>query len=227
LCAANLRIWPSSIKKEGKIVNTFSLGGDRISAVTTNEQGIASFGWIPVECKDGMLIEIRHDDYYYPEIVFTKPGDKGELTARLVRKVRVSGRVTFADGKPAGGILIQAEGRGGTRHRYSAQARTRPDTQDRPVAGATVQVKCDTDSGHYEFIAVADSAGRFTVRGWQGKIRFEVRGRDGQIGRSEVTENDRTVKIVTGIPGQDMPATSIENLKHIAFAFHQHYEKQK
>jgi len=385
----NARIWPSSIKKEGKIVNTFSLGGDRISAATTNEQGIASFGWLPVEYKGGMLFKIHHDDYSCPELVFSKPGDKGEQTARLVRNASVSGKVAFADGKPAGGILVQAEGRG-KHHRYSGQARTRPDgsyqmkvhpdqsyifavvdekwaapshnkitlqeneqrddldfqlsqgtlihgkittgadrrpgigegailnqfagepapdqrfrgpwlshvrrlsvarwthtdqqgrysfrvgpgyyelslgvslsaavrpipitvvaekeivrnehtgekakgtlratvvdTQDQPVAGATVQVKCDTDSGHYEFIAVADSAGRFTVRGWQGKIRFEVRGRDGQIGRSEATENDRTVKIVMGVAGRDLPATSIENLKHIAYAFHQYHQKQK
>ena len=65
-----------------------------------------------------------------------------ELTVRVYRPVRVSGRVTFPDGSPAPGIVVEATKAVGPladRSRLGpGQDRRRRDLCDGPAAGAVV-----------------------------------------------------------------------------------------
>jgi hypothetical protein len=81
---------------------------------TSNAQGHAIFDWIPTDL-DRIEFSIQSDDYEAPknpQFRIENGGDPRHLTVRLLRKSLLSGRVTFPDGKPALGILVQAEGMG-------------------------------------------------------------------------------------------------------------------
>lgn len=112
---------PWTIKKPGKLsrVNLGgSLFGDQSFFGTTNTKGIAIFDWFPLHFERGTAFLNRSNDIYHlPKPPRLGPqGTENELTARLLRNVKVTGKVYLPNGKPAGGILIQAEGRGGSNH---------------------------------------------------------------------------------------------------------------
>src|SRR5262249_39718327 len=50
-----------------------------------------------------------------------------DLEMQLLRATKISGMVRTADGKPAAGIVLQAEGRGDTNHYFRDLARTNAD----------------------------------------------------------------------------------------------------
>lgn len=100
-----------------------NLSGSALAGVVTDEAGIATFDWLPSTAASapkeefGVTFLAQSDDYDWPDPPNAIPYDQNdELTARVLRNGIISGKVTFADGKPAGGIRVEAEGRGETVH---------------------------------------------------------------------------------------------------------------
>ncbi len=122
-----VRFTPWYITKAGK-VDDVNLSGGTVATVRTDADGIATFDWIPKELEDNVPFVIRGKRYHCPQSPLLKAsGDDVELTARLFRNTRISGKMLLPDEKPAAGILIQAEGRGDTNHYCRTQARTSSD----------------------------------------------------------------------------------------------------
>ena len=105
----SVELW--TIKKKGKDLLRFS---ETALAATTDAHGRATFDWIPADL-DRIEFVAQSDEYVTPA---TSPfrieegGDPRHLTARVLRKSQFSGRVTYPDGRPAAGIIVQAEGIG-------------------------------------------------------------------------------------------------------------------
>ena len=67
-------------------------------------------------------------EYSCPESPVYRSGDGGKvLEARLLRSTRIAGIVRHADGRPAAGILIRAEGHAATNHYCRMHTRTADD----------------------------------------------------------------------------------------------------
>ncbi len=112
VAGVKVELWTLS-KKGKKGRNALTLLGVRPSA-TSDEQGRAVFDFLPVD-PDGLEFCVRSDDYAIPitpRFRIQDGGDPRHLTAQLLRKSELRGRVTHADGRPAAGILIQVEGMG-------------------------------------------------------------------------------------------------------------------
>ncbi|HTU93280.1 MAG TPA: sigma-70 family RNA polymerase sigma factor [Gemmataceae bacterium] len=120
---------PWSIQKKGKLHYVNLSGGLLRSVVAhTDERGVAVFDWLPRQIVDGATILNRNFAYHLPDSPHFDPSrPDAPLVARLFRNVAITGKVTRPDGKPAGGILLQAEGRGNTNHYCRELARTRAD----------------------------------------------------------------------------------------------------
>lgn len=130
---AGQMLCPWTIRKPGKLsdVNlSGSLTPDAIAERRSDADGMVLFDWIPSDLAGGITFLSRTDDYSLPDPPTLQPGDiekDAVLTARLLRNAKVTGKITLPDGRPAPGILLQAEGRGATNHYCRRHARTRPD----------------------------------------------------------------------------------------------------
>ena len=98
------------ISKTGKL----SYADVRRSATaraTTDREGFATFDWLPDRTADAFHFKIATDaNYSSRDQPYYQRGGPAELTAHLLRDTRLSGTVRFPDGRPAGGLLIKAEG---------------------------------------------------------------------------------------------------------------------
>ena len=104
-----VELW--KLQKKGK--DTLTLWGTRPGTVS-DAQGRAKFGWLPADLQ-GIEFCIRQGDYYFPvnpRFSIEEGGSPQQFIVELPFNAHISGRVTFPDGKPATGILIQAEGMG-------------------------------------------------------------------------------------------------------------------
>jgi protocatechuate 3,4-dioxygenase beta subunit len=121
---AGVAVMPWSIQTPGKL-SYANLSGEPLTSVLTDVTGIAHFDWIPTEIENGVTFLVHHADYHCPNPpnLLSEDRDK-QLIATVYRNGRISGRVTHADGTPAAGILLQAEGRGATSHYFRGRART-------------------------------------------------------------------------------------------------------
>jgi beta-lactamase regulating signal transducer with metallopeptidase domain/protocatechuate 3,4-dioxygenase beta subunit len=117
---------PWYIDKPGKL-EFANIGGSTTGRATTGADGVATFDWLPTRVNEGVPFLIHDDNYSCPESPVYQGDGATELTARLLRNERISGIVRQADGRPAAGVLIQAEGRGATNHYCRKYARTGPD----------------------------------------------------------------------------------------------------
>jgi beta-lactamase regulating signal transducer with metallopeptidase domain len=87
----------------------------RTPRVTTDGQGVAAFDWLP---RDGVgaSFQIRAGAFSdsNSRLTWLLSAENGpdELTARVLRATRLSGAVRFRDGRPARGMLVQAQGDG-------------------------------------------------------------------------------------------------------------------
>ncbi len=73
-------------------------------------------------------ILVSRDPFHCPKSPSLRPdGETADLTAVLLHNTTISGRVLLPDGRPAKGILLQAEGRGSTNHYFRGQTRTAGD----------------------------------------------------------------------------------------------------
>ena len=78
--------------------------------------------------QDGVTILHDGGDYYLPDAPHQEPTPPHQtLTAKLLRRTPISGKVTLPDGKPAVGVLLQAEGRGNTNFIFRGVVRTKAD----------------------------------------------------------------------------------------------------
>jgi protocatechuate 3,4-dioxygenase beta subunit len=122
-------LMPWTIKKKGKL-GYVNLGGGLPRSVVahTDERGVAVFDWFPPQIVNGTTILNHNLAYHLPDAPHFDPSrPDAPLVARLFRNVAITGKVTRPDGKPAGGILLQAEGRGNTNHYCRRLVRTRAD----------------------------------------------------------------------------------------------------
>jgi beta-lactamase regulating signal transducer with metallopeptidase domain len=121
---------PWYIHKQGKAYHFNGTGSlfDAANIPRTGPAGVAVFDWIPAGLKTGVQFNCYAEDFYQPDMALLAPGRRDTtLDVRLLRNVRVSGRVTKPDGQPAPGILVRAEGRGGTPNYCRKYSRTAAD----------------------------------------------------------------------------------------------------
>ena len=93
----------------------------------------------------------------------TPAAGQTELTARVLRTTRLSGKVTLPDGKPAEGIQIQAEGRGES-NMYCRRF-------DRSAADGSYSLEVDPDQDY--IIAVVDES-------WAAPSHFGIEVEEGK-----------------------------------------------
>ncbi|HVC96262.1 MAG TPA: M56 family metallopeptidase [Pirellulales bacterium] len=101
--------WYFEKPKKGDILN---IGGEHFR-VLSDEHGGAVFRAVPIDNSTPITFWTGREEHFMPErTVFDPQSGVTELTATLLPLVPVSGRVTFADGRPAAGAEVQIDGRG-------------------------------------------------------------------------------------------------------------------
>src|SRR6185312_15240012 len=119
--------YPLTIQKKGKFrsVNLSPLPIDP----RTDANGVATFDWLPADLLYGTSFYEASPSYFLsepPTLDANKP--QAELTARVLRPTRVSGKVIGLDGSPVAGIPVEANGVGSSRlPGASGRARTAAD----------------------------------------------------------------------------------------------------
>jgi hypothetical protein len=118
-----------TIKKTGKRAEVNLSGSWAVPAVMprTDTKGIATFDWLPSDLRGAITFLTFSEEYHQPEAAELDVAQTtSRVTSVLHRMVRVTGKVTSAEGRPVGGILLQAEGRGKGMY-YRDYARTAAD----------------------------------------------------------------------------------------------------
>jgi protocatechuate 3,4-dioxygenase beta subunit len=93
----------------------------------TDAKGIATIDWLPRDFTNRIAFLASSADFHLPQppVLEADPnGDVADLEMQLLRLTKISGTVLAADGKPAPGIVLQAEGRGASNHYFRNLART-------------------------------------------------------------------------------------------------------
>ncbi len=124
-----VEIVTTGIRKKGKFGAVY-FGGFPLWP-RTDVNGVATFDWLPADLMGRTSVSSASPGYIDPELPWLD-ADKpdAELTVPVLRRTRVSGKVTRPDGTPAPGILVDAHGRGGRRWTVipdSVRARTAED----------------------------------------------------------------------------------------------------
>jgi hypothetical protein len=125
-----IELAPTSVRKKGKLteMNFSGSGAMKYVSARTDRDGLAAFDWIPNDVSDYVTIIYSGADYYMPNPPMQDPRLPYEtLTAKLFHTTPISGKVALPDGKPAGGVLLQVEGRGDTAWSFSRLVRTKSD----------------------------------------------------------------------------------------------------
>jgi RNA polymerase sigma factor (sigma-70 family) len=118
---------PWIIKKRGK-VGRANLSGSVTFVVEADAAGVAVFDWIPPNLAEGISFFVRGVRFHCPDLPRLDPADPvPELTAVLLRRTPIRGRILLPDGSPSVGTLVQAEGKGNTNHYCRGYARTADD----------------------------------------------------------------------------------------------------
>ncbi|HZU39075.1 MAG TPA: hypothetical protein VFA18_24330 [Gemmataceae bacterium] len=115
-----IKLIPWFIQKPGKLSYASISGLSLVPgfALRSNREGMACCEWMPSRLQGCVTFLCNNADYSLPEPPYFDPAQRvSRLTARLLRNGVVEGAVRLPDGKPAPGILVQAEGRGKT-YRY-------------------------------------------------------------------------------------------------------------
>ncbi len=108
---AGVKCYPWLIRKRGKLAD-YNGSGSEIARAMTGEDGVARFPWLPNDRTDPSMVMFDGLDYHAPDRAIMATVPRPDPTVRVLRNVRVAGRVTNPDGSPAPGVLVQAEGRG-------------------------------------------------------------------------------------------------------------------
>ena len=90
---------------------------------------MAKLDWIPKDGERNVTFLVRHPKYHCPIRPKCIPGSAEDktLVTNVLALATVSGRVTFADGRPASGIRIQGEGRGASNQYFRGHTSTQED----------------------------------------------------------------------------------------------------
>ncbi len=123
---AGVSIHPWYIQLNGK-PDDANMRGD-FHAVNTDSSGVAAFDWIPTDFGDAIAFFAYSPTYsYFERVSLKKEMPDTELTIHLLHKAKLSGKVVGLDGKPAAGIVVEANGAGSAYLYGSGRALTRPD----------------------------------------------------------------------------------------------------
>ncbi len=108
---AGAQVAPWQLWKKGNPVFFFRTAP--VWAVS-DAQGEVQFDWLPADLEKRVSFSIRSGDYYYPVQAGLpmKDAGGGSLEVTLPAPAQIGGKVTYPDGRPAVGIMIQAEGMG-------------------------------------------------------------------------------------------------------------------
>jgi hypothetical protein len=129
---AGIPFYPSLVGKKDKIAFVVNTGFLSALAVTgglpcTGGDGVAVCDWFPPEIKRASPFDPLVPGYHCPASPYIDQSTTTVAPARLLRLVKCGGRVTGPDGRPAAGVLVQAEGRGLTNHYCRKYGRTASD----------------------------------------------------------------------------------------------------
>ncbi|HEY4309030.1 MAG TPA: hypothetical protein VGN12_06225 [Pirellulales bacterium] len=106
--AVPLTLWLLDKPKQPQV--NFSMIQSEFRAIT-NEDGVATFDWIPKWSTEMLQFwPLSGDAYARRRVIYDPAKDHGQVTARLERVVPISGHVRFDDGRPAPGINVVADG---------------------------------------------------------------------------------------------------------------------
>ncbi len=119
---------PWTVSKPGQ-TDYANLSGfeSRLEGAQTDSNGIATIDWLPHDFAGSVTFLAKSKDFHLPRppsLQSDPKDDVVDLEMNLLRMTGLSGTVRTADGKPAAGIVIQAEGRGDTNHYFRNLART-------------------------------------------------------------------------------------------------------
>jgi hypothetical protein len=109
----DVELSPLTIKKKGKL-SYVNLSGRQLKA-RSDAQGIATFDWLPADMPEPIGFHVDLFSGLYAQagpIMYDPAKAPAEIEVRVLRRVPVSGRVTYPDGSPAAGIQIDASGVG-------------------------------------------------------------------------------------------------------------------
>jgi hypothetical protein len=106
-----IQVWPITILKRGKL---FAANVSAwVARAVTNEEGVATIDWLPIDVAEATSIYLMSPSYHVPRWpVLDVDKLDSVLTVSVFRLNAISGKVTNADGSPAGGIHVEAEGAG-------------------------------------------------------------------------------------------------------------------
>jgi protocatechuate 3,4-dioxygenase beta subunit len=123
---AGVKVGPLVIKKPGHPLPGINLSGTTEFWPATGGDGTVTLDWLPERFERALPIIIRSADYSTRDDVTSLMADDpaDELTITVLPMERLSGRVTHADGRPAAGILVSADGRGSGNRAFRGAART-------------------------------------------------------------------------------------------------------
>jgi RNA polymerase sigma factor (sigma-70 family) len=120
-------IYPWTIGKPGK-VEEVNLSGCFAAHVKTDAKGIAVFDWLPKDFVQGISFLSLSHDHSRVEIPFIRPDQPIEqLPLHFLRMGKLSGKVTFPDGRPVANINISGSGAGPAFHNFKGTTRTKAD----------------------------------------------------------------------------------------------------
>lgn len=95
---------------------------------TTDAEGLATFDFLPAQMEKKVPMLCLSDDWHQQKDPVWSPRDgDSKLETTLLRCGTASGLVLHADGKPAAGVMLQAEGRGKTNHYFRKTVRSGAD----------------------------------------------------------------------------------------------------
>jgi RNA polymerase sigma factor (sigma-70 family) len=126
---AGVKVGPWYIQKPGH-EDEFYLSDVSELFQTTGSDGTV-FDWLPERFTDHLPMKVRSDDLddlglYAPDGRTSISAEKpvADLSVRLLSRERISGRVAHADGRPAAGILVEADGEGEGQRHFRSSVRT-------------------------------------------------------------------------------------------------------
>ncbi len=200
------------VDKPGKLDHANIGGAESVRAIT-DERGIATFDWLPAVVVEAVPFLTDPGAYSCPVSPELRPGSGPvELEARLLRATPIRGFVRDADGRPAAGILLRAEGRGATNHYCRMHTRTAPD--------GSYAFAVDPDQS-YMIAAIDDrraarSLTGIVVREGQPRSGLDLTLGEGTLLRGRVTNEpdgtpaaDQTITLVQS--GEPLPAEFVSN----------------
>jgi len=107
---AHVKVAPWQLEKKGHSYG-FCFRTTPVGAVS-DAQGRVQFDWLPADLEKWVAFSVNDGDYNYPvqDQLFIKDGGSRNLDVEILRPAQVAGKVTYSDGRPAAGIMIEAEG---------------------------------------------------------------------------------------------------------------------